>query len=441
MDLTTLQPLLDWIQNHPGLAGLAVFAIAALESLAVVGIFVPGVVFMLGIGALVGLGVLDLTATVLWTAAGAVVGDGLSYWLGRHFDKRLRSIWPFTKHPELIPRGERFFHKHGGKSVLFGRFIGPIRPIIPAIAGIMHMNPYHFYFVNVLSAIAWAPVVLLPGVVFGSSLHLAMEVAVRLVVIIILMLAIAWMVVVGLRTMVTPVLLRLFGRWESHWDFVVRNAVNSGVVLLVLLLAAGGYYDYSVSRQTRHTLQPLNDETLWWQSAWQTLPVYREKGDQEDPLTVQWWGDAKTIQASLQRENWHFANTLSIKNAIMWLSPSPQIELLPLVSHRFNGKREAFLTVKKLDDHRQLILRIWPALRSGIPLHPSAWVATVSLMELKQPYPTYFYASINQNVELITPLLLGALPSTSDIKKVVRKVSDNKWNGSVILIKAPLSFQ
>ncbi|WP_455212835.1 DedA family protein, partial [Kaarinaea lacus] len=157
MSLTTLQPVLDWIQNHPGLAGLVVFAIASAESLAVVGILVPGIMFMLGVGALIGLGVLDFWETVLWAAIGAVVGDGVSYWLGRHFDKQLRSLWPFTKHPNLIPRGEQFFHKHGGKSVLFGRFIGPIRPVIPAIAGIMHMNPYHFYFVNILSAVAWAP--------------------------------------------------------------------------------------------------------------------------------------------------------------------------------------------------------------------------------------------------------------------------------------------
>ena len=72
MDLSAIQPLLDWITAHPNLAGLVVFAIAAGESLAVVGILVPGVMFMLGVGALVGIGVLELWSTLAWAAVGAV---------------------------------------------------------------------------------------------------------------------------------------------------------------------------------------------------------------------------------------------------------------------------------------------------------------------------------------------------------------------------------
>jgi hypothetical protein len=382
---------------------------------------------------------------VLWAAIGAVAGDGLSYWLGRHFDKQLRSIWPFTKHPDLIPRGEQFFHKHGGKSVLFGRFIGPIRPIIPAIAGIMHMNPYHFYFVNILSALTWAPIVLLPGVVFGSSLHLAGAVAGRLVMLILILVGIAWLVVVGLRNIVTPVLFKLFGRWESHWDFVVRNAFNSSVVLLVLLLAGGGYYTYVNVQQAQQAIAPVTDKALWWQSAWQSLPLYRDLSDQQDPLSVQWWGDAELIKTGLQQHGWQTANRLSLQNAIMWLSPEPHIESLPLLSKHFQGKKETMLLVKSLDQHRQLILRLWPAFRSHrkhllsaqpTPL-PPLWVASVALLELKQPYPEFFYPSVDSDYEVVRKLFLAQLPPGVETKQVVNPAAGSGWNGNTVLVKSP----
>ena len=434
MDLSAIQPFLNWVQNHPGLSGAVVFTIAAVESLAVVGILVPGVVFMLGIGALIGLGVLDLWATMFWAAGGAIAGDGVSYWFGRHFDKQLRSMWPFTKHPELIPRGEQFFHKHGGKSVLFGRFIGPIRPIIPAVAGIMHMNPYHFYFVNILSAIAWAPVMLLPGAVFGSSLHLASEVAGRLVVVLLILLGFVWMLVVGVRTLVTPFLLKVFGRWEEQWDFVVRNAFNSAIVLVVLTLAVGSYYLYVNSEQAFRSIVPINDAELWWQTGWEKVPVYRDGRAQQDPFTLQWWGNIDSIKENLQQHGWHVASTLSLENAILWLSPTPQIELLPLFSRRFNGKKQTLLLVKKLDERQQLVLRLWPAYRTRKLQNVNLWVATVSLMKLEEGWHKIFYAHISPDRNFMEKKLSMTLPENVRVNKVVRGTASDIWEGEVLLI-------
>jgi hypothetical protein len=276
--------------------------------------------------------------------------------------------------------------------------------------------------------------VLLPGVVFGSSLHLATAVSVRLVVVILLVLAMAWLFIVGLRTVVSPILLKLFGRWESHWDFVVRNAFNSTVVLLVLLLTGGGYYAYISAQEIHNRIKPIANKALWWQSAWQELPAYRDVSDKSDPLTVQWWGDVDFIKTALQQQNWQPANTLSIQNAIMWLSPSPQIESLPMFSKRFHGKKEVLLWVKKLDQHRQLILRMWPALRPKTEPRSQVLVATVSIMELKQPYPTFFYPQINNDVDTAVRQLLGELPAGIDSKPVTRSVSDKSWTGEVTLI-------
>lgn len=192
MDLATFQPFLDWITAHPTWAGLAVFAIAFSESLVIVGLFVPGVAMMFGVGTLVAMGALNLWVTLSWAVAGALGGDGLSFWLGHHYQDRLRDVWPIRRYPGLLARGEQFFQRHGGKSVLFGRFVGPVRPIIPTVAGMLGMRPSRFVVVNVLSALAWAPAYTLPGVVFGASLGLASEIASRLTVLLLAVLVILW---------------------------------------------------------------------------------------------------------------------------------------------------------------------------------------------------------------------------------------------------------
>ncbi len=193
MDLATLKPVIDWLAANPTWGGLAVFLISVSESLAVVGLFIPGVAMMFGIGTLVAMGALDLWSTLAWAAAGAIVGDGISYWLGYHYKDRLRGMWPFSRYPALMTRGESFFTRHGGKSVLFGRFVGPVRPVIPVIAGMLGMPPAQFLMVNVASAVAWAPAYTLPGVVFGASLNLASEVASRLAVLLLTVLVTLWL--------------------------------------------------------------------------------------------------------------------------------------------------------------------------------------------------------------------------------------------------------
>jgi len=207
MDPNSLAPLFDWLATHRGVTGLLVALVAFFESLAVVGLFLPGVVLMFGIGALVGAGALDLWPTLAWAAAGAVAGDSVSFWLGRHFHQRLRIIWPLRTHPELLARATDFFHHHGGKSVFLGRFIGPIRPIIPAVAGMLEMPTGRFLVVNLLSALLWAPLYTLPGMVFAASLGVAAEVAGRLALLLVLLLTLLVMVL-----WVTRRLYRLFHR-------------------------------------------------------------------------------------------------------------------------------------------------------------------------------------------------------------------------------------
>jgi len=206
MDITPptyLAWLVDLINQYPLMTNVFIFSVAMLESLVLIGISVPGAALIMSFGALIALGYLDFTTTMILCITGAIAGDGISYWIGYRYKQQLLNIWPFRHFKSQLKSGEKFFQKHGGKSVVFGRFVGPVRAVIPTIAGMMGMRPLYFAIINVLSAIAWAPAYLLPGMVFGASLELASEVALRLVVliiaVIILLLLMRWLLSRSLR--------------------------------------------------------------------------------------------------------------------------------------------------------------------------------------------------------------------------------------------------
>ena len=188
-----LQSLLDWIALHPYAFNAAVFCISFMEGLVVLGLLIPGAALLFGAGALIATGTLPLYPILFWTVAGAIAGDVISYYLGHHYHQRLRVMWPFRRYPTLVNNGVDFFTRHGGKSIFMARFIGPLRPIVPAIAGMMNMPTTRFLLIDIVACILWAPVYILPGLVFGASLGLAAEVAGRLVVLLVTITGFAWL--------------------------------------------------------------------------------------------------------------------------------------------------------------------------------------------------------------------------------------------------------
>ncbi|MGB5306411.1 MAG: DedA family protein, partial [Gammaproteobacteria bacterium] len=197
-----LQDLLAWISAHPHLSSLIIFCIALLESLVVIGLLIPGAFLLFGVGALIATGNLPLVPILLWTIAGAIAGDLISFLLGHHYHQQLRVMWPLRRYPRLVNRGIDFFYRHGGKSVFMARFVGPVRPIIPAVAGMMNMSVARFLLVDVVAAILWAPAYILPGMVFGASLGLAAEVAGRLVVLLVAVVGITWLSIWLIRLLI-----------------------------------------------------------------------------------------------------------------------------------------------------------------------------------------------------------------------------------------------
>ncbi|MBL4647597.1 MAG: DedA family protein, partial [Gammaproteobacteria bacterium] len=165
-----LNHIIQWLHTHPEWAGAFAFLFAFLESLAIVGSFIPGTATLTLLGGLIGAGIIPATSIFVLAILGAIAGDAISYWLGYHYHQQIRQMWPFNRYPRLFTKGEDMFVKHGGKSVFFSRFLGPVRAFVPLIAGMMDMKPSRFYFANITSAICWAPFHLVPGILLGAGL-------------------------------------------------------------------------------------------------------------------------------------------------------------------------------------------------------------------------------------------------------------------------------
>ena len=181
---------LAWISAHPLAAGAVIFLIAFLDSLVVVGIVVPAMPLLFAVGALIGLGHVDGPYAIACAAAGAFSADTLSYWVGRRWGPGMRQVWPFRRYPQLIDRGELLFRRHGVKSILVARFVGAVRPFVPAIAGMLRMRLRRYLPVSAVAAVAWAALFLAPGWIFGASYDAVAAVADRLALVLVALLAV-----------------------------------------------------------------------------------------------------------------------------------------------------------------------------------------------------------------------------------------------------------
>lgn len=162
--------IIEWIRANPHWAGVVVFAIAFLESLAIIGLAMPGWLLLVGVGSLIGAGTLNFWPIAFFSFAGAASGQALSFLVGVAFKERVHH-WPWVEnHQKLLHRAEDFFRRHGFAGILIGQFIGPIRAVISLIAGILDMPAKKFLIAVVIASMIWAPVYLMPGVVLGAAL-------------------------------------------------------------------------------------------------------------------------------------------------------------------------------------------------------------------------------------------------------------------------------
>jgi undecaprenyl-diphosphatase len=146
--------LLSLLTKFSWLGNWLFLVLAFIESAPFIGLFIPGATLISVGGFLAAQGYLKTWDIIFFATIGAIIGDFFSYSLGRwggDWIKKNKII-----NLRLLQHGEDFFAHHGNKSIFLGRFFGPIRAIIPFIAGLAKMKPRPFIFWNILSAIGWA---------------------------------------------------------------------------------------------------------------------------------------------------------------------------------------------------------------------------------------------------------------------------------------------
>lgn len=180
-----LQGILGWVNAHPQWSVALVFLICLLESTFILGLIVPGAFLLFGIGALVSAGGLNVYAILAAGFLGSALGDNLSFWLGRIWRDELKNWGPLRRHAGMIERGEAFFHQHGGKSIMIGRMVGALRPVIPTVAGIAGMSPLSFLAINAFIQIPWLLLYMAPGMLVGASMNLLEEIGTHLLLLLV----------------------------------------------------------------------------------------------------------------------------------------------------------------------------------------------------------------------------------------------------------------
>jgi membrane protein DedA with SNARE-associated domain len=166
--------ILDFVRLYPNWMALIVLLLAFGESLAFVSLIFPfWGVMVLGIGPILGAtDALNFWTVVAAAGIGAALGDWLSYWVGRKLERTVQHVWPLSRHPDLIPKGEAFIKKWGALGIFIGRFSGPLRASVPLVAGIFEMPFWRFQAANWVSAFVWAGVLLTIGDVTAKTFRM-----------------------------------------------------------------------------------------------------------------------------------------------------------------------------------------------------------------------------------------------------------------------------
>jgi membrane protein DedA with SNARE-associated domain len=158
-----VRQVIEFVRQNEAWAAPVVFALAFGESLAFISLVLPAWGVLVGIGALISASGLNVWPIWCAGALGAALGDWLSYWIGKKLGYTVAHIWPLSRHPALIPKGEAFVKKWGVAGIFMGRFFGPLRASVPLIAGIFAMPYWSFQCANFGSAFVWAAMLLLLG--------------------------------------------------------------------------------------------------------------------------------------------------------------------------------------------------------------------------------------------------------------------------------------
>ena len=145
---------------------LILFMVIFIETGLVVAPFLPGDSLIFIVGAVVASSSLHFIFAFLILSIAAILGDSFNYWVGKKIGKKLSNSEFIRK--DYLLRTERFYEKHGGKTIIYARFFPIIRTFSPFLAGIAEMEYSRFLAFNVIGAVSWVTLFLSMGYFFGN---------------------------------------------------------------------------------------------------------------------------------------------------------------------------------------------------------------------------------------------------------------------------------
>jgi membrane protein DedA with SNARE-associated domain len=163
---------IDFVRTHEVWAAPIVGVLAFGESLAFISLLLPAWAILVAIGVLIGESGINFWPIWVAGAVGAALGDWLSYWIGVKLGPAVAKMWPLSRSPSLIPRGEQFVTRWGALGIFIGRFSGPLRAAVPLVAGIFAMPYWRFQAANFVSAFVWVAMLLTLGDVVAKMFKL-----------------------------------------------------------------------------------------------------------------------------------------------------------------------------------------------------------------------------------------------------------------------------
>ena len=158
------------VATYPAAALATVFAAAIIEAVAVFGVLIPGTPILMAVAGAAAMAGQPMLPFLILSVIGAVIGDFLSFWVGKRFSGRLWNVWPFAKWPSLMDQATTFFQRYGTFSVALCRFVPVLRSTVPLVAGMAGMRQRRFVTANVASALVWAPAHIYPAQMAGLSI-------------------------------------------------------------------------------------------------------------------------------------------------------------------------------------------------------------------------------------------------------------------------------
>ncbi|CAL4319689.1 DedA family protein [Buchnera aphidicola] len=146
---------------------IIIIIISFLESLAIIGLFLPGIVFMSMIGTLIGNQSLNFYSAWVTSSVGCLLGDCLSYFLGLKFKHWLYFLKNIKRYESVLLKIQNTVRTHSMATILIGRFIGPTRALIPMVSGMLKLSFKKFIIPDMIGCLLWPPICFFPGIITG----------------------------------------------------------------------------------------------------------------------------------------------------------------------------------------------------------------------------------------------------------------------------------